>query len=70
MNVKIIADSSSDILNIDYENYESAPLKIITSEKEFTDDINLNVEEMVEFLKGYKYIHLKAYQICFFPSDL
>ena len=54
MNIKIVADSSSDILNSDYELYESAPLKIITNEKEFTDNKDLNVEEMVNFLRNYK----------------
>ncbi len=43
----IITDSSSNRHNMDYCcDYKSAPLKIITS-KEYIDDENLNVEEMV-----------------------
>lgn len=54
MNIKIVADSSSDILDIGYESFKSAPLKIITDKKEFVDDANLDIKEMVDFLGGYK----------------
>ena len=52
--VKIVADSSSDVLSLEYADFESAPLKIITAEKEFTDDALLDVDEMVSFLGSYK----------------
>ena len=51
MNFKIVADSSSDLLTLSGVPYESVPLKIITKEKEYTDDATLNVEEMVEDLR-------------------
>lgn len=53
MNYKIIADSSADKINITSVPTASAPLKIITSEREFIDDENLNTDEMVAYLKGY-----------------
>lgn len=47
---KIVADSSSDMLNIKKIPFESAPLKIRTDEKEYIDDRNLDVENMVDEL--------------------
>ncbi|MBE6718350.1 MAG: DegV family protein [Ruminococcaceae bacterium] len=51
--VKIVADSSSDILSLDNIGFASAPLKIMTSEREFVDNSELDVREMVDYLKGY-----------------
>ncbi len=53
MNFKIIADSSADKINITQVPTASAPLKIITNDREFIDDENLNADEMVAYLKGY-----------------
>jgi len=50
---KIIADSSSDINEISGVPFSSAPLKIVTSEKEYVDDASLNVEQMVDDLLHY-----------------
>ncbi len=52
--VKIVTDSSSDLLSLEGIPFGSAPLKIITAEKEYVDDKNLNVEEMVSDLSAYK----------------
>ena len=54
MSIKIVADSSADILNLEGVDFSFAPLKIVTTDKEFCDDENLNVEEMINFLKDYK----------------
>lgn len=51
---KIVADSSSDVLTLTHVDFASAPLKIMTSEKEYVDDPELNVSEMVEDLLVYK----------------
>lgn len=51
---KIVTDSSSDVLEIENTAFASAPLKIITDEKEFVDDEKLDVKDMVEFLSQYK----------------
>lgn len=54
MKYKIVADSSSDVLKLNGVCYASAPLKIITNEREFVDDENLDVKDMVDFLGCYK----------------
>ena len=54
MNYVIISDSSSDVLSYSGANYKTVPLKIITGEREFVDDSNLDLEEMVNYLKEYK----------------
>lgn len=53
-NIKIVADSSSDVLTLQDISFSSAPLKIITSEKEYTDNENLDVSEMADELIHYK----------------
>lgn len=53
-NIKIIADSSSDILKLEEIAFSSAPLKIKTAEKEYIDDSSLDVFGMVNDLKSYK----------------
>ncbi len=52
--IKIIADSSSDVLELADVAFESAPLKIITSQKEYVDDANLDVYEMATDMQSYK----------------
>ena len=54
MGMKIVSDSSSDILSMEGVAFASAPLKIITTEKEYVDDETLDVKEMVEDLLSYK----------------
>lgn len=51
--VKIVVDSSSDIVDFSELNFSSAPLKIITSQKEYVDDKSLDVEGMVNDLLKY-----------------
>lgn len=54
MSYKIICDSSSNLYRIDNINYAYAPMKIITSDREFEDNEFTNIEEMVEYLATYK----------------
>lgn len=51
---KIVADSSCDIFCLEQIEFTTAPMKIITSEKEFIDDEFLNTDEMVNYLNKYK----------------
>ena len=51
---KIVADTSCDLLSLKHVAFDCAPMKIITSEREFVDDENLDVNEMVEYLDKYK----------------
>jgi len=53
LKVKIVTDSSADLLELPGVPFESVPLKIITAEKEYIDDPSLNVERMVEDLSVY-----------------
>ena len=52
--VKIVSDSSSDVLTMNGIAFESVPLKIITAQKEYVDDAGLDVRAMVEELQRYK----------------
>ena len=54
MNYKIVSDSSSDLLSIPQIPFESVPLKIITDQKEYVDNICLDVNEMITDLQKYK----------------
>ena len=53
-NIKIVTDSSSDLLSLDGVSFASAPLKIITDDREFTDDGALDVAGMAEYFSTYK----------------
>lgn len=53
MKTKIVVDSSSDVLNITGVDFESVPLTILTDNKEYVDDINLDVDGMVKDLREY-----------------
>lgn len=52
--IKIVADSSADMLVLEGGMFDSAPLKIITTEKVYTDDYALDVRQMVDDLQHYK----------------
>ncbi len=52
--IKIVADSSADLLTLDGVDFCSAPLKIITAQNEYVDTEELNVLDMVNDLKVYK----------------
>ena len=54
MNFKIVTDSSSDIIEFVNAPFASAPLKILTDEKEYIDCPSLDVEGMVNDLSKYK----------------
>ena len=52
--VRIVSDSSADILALAHIPFVSVPLKIITDKKEYVDNDRLSVEGMVNDLKSYK----------------
>jgi len=52
-NMKIVADSASDVYAMNKAPYAAAPLKIMTSEKEYVDDKDLDIEGMVNDLLAY-----------------
>ena len=47
MQYQIVADSSSNVLSLPDVAYTSVPLKIRTQLKEYVDDAQLDVEQMV-----------------------
>lgn len=53
-NIKIVADSSCDFHSLPDIAFAAAPLKIITAQKEYVDDANLDVLGMVNDLQNYK----------------
>ncbi len=52
--IKIVADSSCDLFGLKQVEFASAPMKIITDEKEFLDDPTLDVDAMVTYFDQYK----------------
>lgn len=52
--LKIVADSSSDLIGLQDFDFASAPLKITTDQKDFIDDASLDIKEMLSFLDDYK----------------
>lgn len=52
--VKIVADSSANLTELKTVAFDSAPLKIITAQREFVDDRDLDLEEMIDFFRAYK----------------
>ena len=54
MKRRIVTDSSSDLIFLDGQDLKSVPLKIITAEKEYVDDVNLDSENMLTELQKYK----------------
>lgn len=55
MGYKIIVDSSANLQALPgVAEFGSVPLKIIAGDREFVDDRDLDVEQMVESLKTYK----------------
>jgi len=63
---KIVADSSADLYNLEKVKFQSAPLKIITFEKEFVDDEYADLEYMVNTLSK---TNEKSSTACPAPGD-
>ena len=51
---KIVADSSCDFYTMEGVDFASAALTIITDERQFRDDPNLDLDEMLDYLSAYK----------------
>ena len=52
--VKIVADSSANLMELKSVAFDTAPLKIITAQREFVDNPQLDLEEMIRFFNTYK----------------
>lgn len=64
--MKIVADSSANVLNLQHTAFAAAPLKVITNQQEFVDDEALDVAAMVSWFDSYKG---KSKTSCPNPSD-
>ena len=54
MSIKLVLDSAADLTSMDSVSFSFAPLKVCTAEKEFVDDENVSVSDMVDYLYSYK----------------
>lgn len=54
MKIRIVADSSANLQTTSDNSIVSVPLKIVTNQKEYIDDENLDVKVMTEDLAAYK----------------
>jgi DegV family protein with EDD domain len=52
--IRIVADSSCDLLTLDGVDFVSVPLTVRTAAEEFRDDAALNVDAMISTLRGTK----------------
>lgn len=51
---KIVADSSSNVLALKHVAFASAPLKVISADREFVDTASLDVSSMLDYFSQYK----------------
>ncbi len=54
MSMKIVSDSSSNVFHVAGANYTTVPMKVVAGEREFIDTPELDLQEMVTFLQGFK----------------
>ncbi len=54
MRVRIVADSSADLLELDGVDFASVPLTVTVGERDFVDDAALDVDDMVATLAAYQ----------------
>ena len=52
--VKIVADSSANLMKLNTVAFDAAPMKIITAHREFVDDPALDLDGMVHFFRSFK----------------
>ena len=52
--IKIVADSSANMISLDAVSFASAPLKVITDGREFMDDAAASANEMLQYFDTYK----------------
>lgn len=52
--IKIVADSSANVLTLENTAFAAAPMKVITEAREFVDNAALDVDAMVAWFDAYK----------------
>ena len=53
MGIRIVSDSSSDLLSFDGIDYRTVPLKVLFDGKEYVDELGTDCEQMVHELQEY-----------------
>ena len=51
MKIKIVGDSASNLYSLTGVDYECAPLRIVTDNKEYVDTVQLDIQGMVDDLR-------------------
>lgn len=64
--IKIVADSSANLMKLESVSFDVAPLKISTAEREFVDNAQLDLEAMIDYFSTYKE---KSQTSCPNPDD-
>ena len=54
MSIKFVSDSSANLYSLEGVDFKSADMVISTDEKEYRDNENLDVKQMVDDLATYK----------------
>ena len=54
MSIKLVLDSAADLTSLSGVPFAYAPLKVSTAERDFTDNDDVCVSDMVDYLYGYK----------------
>lgn len=54
MKMKIVADSSANLITANDDSFVSVPLTLRTDEREFVDNADLDIKEMTDYLASYK----------------
>lgn len=54
MEHKLVMDTSGDILSFEGIDFTAVPMKVMAGEREFVDNEQTNVADMVEYFKSYK----------------
>ena len=52
--IKIVADSAANVTSLETADFSFAPLSVRTMDREFVDDINLDIEGMQTYFDTYK----------------
>ena len=59
MSFQIVSDSSSNVFSVPGANYTTVPMKVVAGDMEFIDTPELNLQGMVDYLKGFVKVQLQ-----------
>lgn len=53
MSIRIVSDSSADLLCLEGADFVSVPMHVVTDERDFCDDAKLDTVEMLSYMESY-----------------